>query len=123
MGDWIWRQTPNKKFLTNRFKPNLSLLSTESTIDSDNFTLNNEHNNNEHNNNEHNNNEHNNNEHNNNEHNNNSFTTHFSGHSTSFNNSGKIDFNTPSRLDSSKLNPEVIYLIKYIASDIYILGG
>ena len=83
LGDWIWKQTSNKKFLANRFKPNLSFLSTESTIDSDNLTLNNEHNNN-------------------------SFTTHFSGNNNSFNNSGKIDFNTPSRLDSSKLIPEVI---------------
>ena len=71
--------------MANRFKPNLSVLSTESTIDSDNVTLNNEHNNN-------------------------SFTTHFSGHNSSFNNSGKIDFNTPSRLQ------EVIYIINLILS-------
>lgn len=69
----------------NRKKPNfnLSLISTDSTIDSENFTLLHDHQNN-------------------------SFSTPFSGASGSFNNSGKLDFSSPGRIDSGRMNSEVI---------------
>lgn len=65
----------------NRTKPNLSLLSTESTVDSENLA-------------------------NQQDHHNNSFSTPFSGASGSFNNSGKLDFSSPARLDSGRIHSE-----------------
>ena len=69
-------------------KPNLSTIVTDSTIDSDHIaTINfNYHNN--------------------------SFSTPFSGTSNSFNNSGKIDLNSPFRLDSGRLT-EVTFFSSY----------
>lgn len=73
----------------NRKKPNLSLISTDSTIDSENFT-------------------------NPQDHQNNSFSTPFSGASGSFNNSGKLDFSSPVRIDSGRINSEVSILFNLI---------
>jgi hypothetical protein len=67
----------------NRTKPNLSLMSTESTVDSENLA-------------------------NQQDHHNNSFSTPFSGASGSFNNSGKLDFSSPARLDSGRIHSEVM---------------
>jgi len=74
----------------NRKKPNLSLISADSTVDSENLLAQ--------------------------DHQNNSFSTPFSGASGSFNNSGKLDFSSPLRVDSGRINSEnseVLYLKNY----------
>jgi len=43
---------------------------------------------------------------------NNSFSTPFSGASGSFNNSGKLDFSSPVRVDSGRINSEVVLFFK-----------
>jgi len=63
-------------------RKNLSLISTDSTLDSENFAHIQDHQNN-------------------------SFSTPFSGANKSFNNSGKLDFSSPIRIDSGRISNEV----------------
>lgn len=70
-----------------RQRPNISLVSTDSTIDSENL---NHHN----------------------DHQNNSFSTPFSGASGSFNNSGKLDLSSPLKDGSGRIHSEVFFLLK-----------
>lgn len=75
----------------NRQRPNISLVSTDSTIDSEN--LNHPH-----------------------DHQNNSFSTPFSGASGSFNNSGKLDLSSPLKDGSARIhseNSEINYMNTY----------
>jgi len=65
----------------SRQQPNLSLISTDSTLDSENLALAQDHHNN-------------------------SFSTPFSGASGSFNTSAKFEFSSPIRVDSGRINSE-----------------
>ena len=75
---------------TAKKKPNLSTIATDSTLDSDHITTINFN------------------------YQNNSFSTPFSGTSNSFNNSGKIDLNSPFRLDSGRLIEVNLFSLKNI---------